>query len=236
MRKVFTWLMVLSALSILNIKEAEAAAPPTTVFGDSNTAGSNWPEYGYDDNKRWAVLLGKTRTVVNKGVGGNTTGMGLNRMNEVLQSKPKTVTIMFGTNDAVLNSKSIPKTSLRQYEINLNKMIDTFQSKKINVVLLTALPLVEQEYYKRHNKNLYLKYGGARAFHDKYNEVTRKVAGQQRVPLMDTYKTFLRFSGGATDTLLVKSGLVDPSGNHMTPYGAKVFHSNLSNTLSRTKY
>jgi lysophospholipase L1-like esterase len=101
---------------------------------------------------------------------------------------------------------------------------------------LTALPLVEQEYYKRHNKNLYLKYGGARTFHDKYNEVTRKVASQQRVPLMDTYKTFLRFSGGATDTVLVKSGLIDPSGTHMTPYGARVFHSNLANTLSRTKY
>ncbi|MFD1864362.1 SGNH/GDSL hydrolase family protein [Planococcus chinensis] len=236
MRKIFTSLMVLGILFLMEGKITEAAAPATTVFGDSNTAGSNWPEYGYDDNKKWSVLLGKSRTVVNKGIGGNTTGMGLNRMNDILQSKPKTVTIMFGTNDAVLNSKFIPKTSLRQYESNLNKMVDTFQSKRINVVLMTTLPIIEQPYYKRHNKNLYLKYGGVRAFHDKYNEVTRKVAGQQRVPLMDTYKTFLRFSGEATDTALIESGLIDPSGNHMTPYGAKVFHNNLANVLSKNKY
>lgn len=216
-----------SLLALSMTMQVEACNTRTVLFGDSNTAGSNWDSYKYDDNKKWSSKLAMERPVFNKGVGGNTTGMALARMEDVLNKNPDTVTIMFGTNDAVLNSNFIPKTSWRQFEINLNKMVDTFQSKGIDPILMTTLPIVEKEYYKRHDKDLYLKYGGARQFHDKYNDITRKVAEEQGVSLMDTYKHFLRFSGEATDQALIESKLIDPSGTHMSEYGARVFHSNL---------
>lgn len=220
--------LAIAALSLTLSVNAFAAETNLTVgFGDSNTANSNWPEFGYDDSKKWMNVLGQTRPVINKGVGGNTTGAMLNRINDVIALKPTTTTVMAGTNDAVLSPGFIPKTSWRQFEINLNSIVNKLQAAGSNVVLMTTIPIIEEEYYKRHDINLYLKYGGARKFHDAYNDITRRVAAEQGVPLLDTYKVFLRFAGGETDYALCKSNLIDPTGTHMQPYGARTLHSNL---------
>jgi lysophospholipase L1-like esterase len=211
----------------------------TVVFGDSNTKGANWISNSYDPAKKWVAKLQLSRHVINAGVAGNTTGMGKARIQKVLDMNPETVTIMFGTNDGVLNSRCIPKTSWRQFEIDLNYFVTTFESKGINVILMTALPVIEEGegyFYSRHNKQLYLKYGGARVFQDKYNDITRKVARERGVPLVDTYRTLLRYAGGIdTDKSWIDSKLIDSSGTHMTMYGAEILYRTLKKTLDDNK-
>ena len=238
--KKITVLFLALVLSISAVSGTSASAPTlsstTVAFGDSNTDGTNWKSEGYDYDKKWVSILQAQRPVLNFGISGNTTGQGLNRIQSVIDTKPRTAIVMFGTNDGVLNSSFIPKTSWRQFEINLNKIVDKFQANGTNVILMTALPIIEEEYYKRHDKNLYLKYGGARAFHNEYNNITRKVAKEQGVALMDTYHHFLRFSKEETDEALLNSGLIDSSGTHLSMYGAKILHSNLEITLKNYGY
>jgi lysophospholipase L1-like esterase len=208
----------------------------TVAFGDSNTAGSVWKTNGYDYEKKWTAKLGNDRPVVNAGVPGNTTGHAINRLPDILAMNAKTVTIMFGTNDGVLDENFIPKTSWRQFEKNLNYLADYFQAGGTNIVFMTAVPIIECEFYKRHDKNLYLKYGGARAFFDKYNDITRKVAAEQGAGLVDTHATFIRFAGGNTDTHLIESGLMDGTGTHMSMYGADVLYRTLTIELDKRNY
>jgi lysophospholipase L1-like esterase len=241
MKKTLLSLLIIGLMSLAMSTEAKGRQNNLTVlFGDSNTAGSVWEENQYDPAKKWSSKLELTRPVLNSGVGGNTTGMAKSRVNSIIKKKPKTVTIMFGTNDAVLNEKFIPKTSLRQFEKDLNYFVDTFKANGINVVLMTAVPVVEEgegNFYSRHDRNLYLKYGGAREFQNKYNDVTRKVAKQKGVPLVDTYKTFLRYSKNTnTDEAIVKSGLMDNSGTHMSMYGAEILYRSVKTTLDKNKY
>lgn len=209
------------------------------TLGDSNTQGANWKDNNYDNSKKWTVKLDESKWVVNAGIAGNTSGMGVDRMRSVLNHHPETVTIMFGTNDGVIRANGAPRTSLVNFERDLNYMVNALQAKGINVVLMTAVPVIEEGkgyYYSRHSKKLYSKYGGARKFQDSYNNITRKVARQQGVELVDTYRIFLRYAGGSTDSALVKSNLMDPSGTHMSEYGASVLYRSVNNTLVREGY
>jgi lysophospholipase L1-like esterase len=241
MKKILLSLLIIGALSMTLLTDAKAKEKNVTVLlGDSNTAGSVWIDNQYDPAKKWSSKLEKTRPILNSGVGGNTTGMAKGRVKSLLSKNAKTVTIMFGTNDAVLNEKFIPKTSLRQFEKDLNYFVDTFKASGTNVILMTAVPVIEEgegNFYSRHDKKLYIKYGGARKFQDKYNDVTRKVAKQKGVPLVDTYKIFLRYSGNTnTDETIIKSGLMDHSGTHMSMYGAEILYRSLNSTLNKNKY
>ncbi len=232
--------LLLMCMLFFSSTSVASAVGSTIVFGDSNTAGSNWVPNDYDPAKKWVSKLEQVRPTINLGVAGNTTGLAKARMKSVLDKKPKTVTIMLGTNDAILNKNRIPKTSWRQFEIDLRYMVDKFRANGSNVVLMTTLPVIEEGkgyFYSRHNKNLYLKYGGAREFQDAYNNITRKVAREKGVPLVDTYKIFIRYAGSTkTDEALIKSNLIDPSGTHMSPYGASVLYKSLQVVLDKNKY
>lgn len=239
MKKIMISLLSVVLMSLIFSSGVLAASKKTVVFGDSNTEGANWDDNHYMSSKKWASKLSLERPVVNAGIAGNTIGMGLKRIHSVIKHNPSTVTIMFGTNDGVLRDGRIPKTSWKQFEKDLNYMVDTFQSKKINVVLMTAVPVIEEGkgyYYSRHDRKLYEKYGGAREFQDKYNDITRKVAKKQGVPLVDTYKVFARYAGNDTDKALVESNLMDKSGTHMSMYGADVLYRAVDQTLERNKY
>lgn len=236
-------IMSLLAVSIMSLGVAEntlgASKKTTVTFGDSNTQGANWNDNHYDPAKKWVNKLQLTRPTINSGIAGNTTGMGISRLTTVIKSNPKTVTIMFGTNDGVLRSNNTPKTSLIKFERDLNYMVDTFQARGINVVLMTTVPVIEEGkgyFYSRHNKKMYSKYGGAKKLQDRYNDITRNVARKQGVPLVDTYRTFVRFAGGDTDKALINSGLIDPSGTHISQYGADVLYRTVKATLDTNKY
>lgn len=240
-KKLMVSVLAVSLVSLGFATSAMGAGGNVTVaFGDSNTQGANWVSNNYDPAKKWVTKLQLLRPMINSGIAGNTTGMGKARLQAILDRNPKTVTIMFGTNDGVLNENFIPKTSWRQFEIDLNYFVDKFEANGTNVILMTAIPVIEEGegyFYSRHDRNLYLKYGGARAFQDKYNDITRRVAYERGVPLVDTYRTFLRFAGGCnTDEAWVNSKLIDSSGTHFTMYGADVLYRTIKISLEANKY
>ncbi|WP_180954086.1 SGNH/GDSL hydrolase family protein [Bacillus sp. M6-12] len=235
---VFTFFIVLLASVGLSKEiETEAAERKVTVlFGDSNTAGSNWAANNYYSSAKWANRLLKTRPVINAGVGGNSTGMARQRFKrDVLNRNPKTVIIMFGTNDAqIMNSNRLPRTSKANFNKNIRYFVDTLRARRINVILMTALPVIEGgqgHYYSRNREALYKPYGGAREWHDSYNDITRSIARQKNVPLIDTYRLFIQAAGGNTDQALSASGLYDPTGIHMSMHGANELYQAVQRTL-----
>lgn len=240
------WLALLFLL-ILPISPASVAAkqgsPPAqksviVAFGDSNTQGSNWPANNYEEKSKWVNKLQQSRTVINAGIGGNTTESGRARfVKDVLNKKPKAVIIMFGTNDAVLNIKGQPRVSKTRFESNLKYFTDTLKARKIQVILMTTIPVIQGNgksgyYYSRYDQEPYLKYNGARQWHNSYNAIVRKVAKEKKVILVDNYEMMTKPMKGITDRNLIASNWIDSSGTHFTPQGADVIYRSVHNALN----
>jgi len=189
------------------------------AFGDSNTEGSNFYGLFPDDlNSRWVVQTGS----VNAGVGGNDIVEGYNRYRaDVLEKRPDQTTIMFGTNDMLLDALGNPKISKSIFELNLNKMIDWANTYGIQAILMTEPPIIEAIFYGRYPsmQSLYVAKGGIRWWANSYNEITRKVAKARGIKLIDNYANFVLKSGGSNDEQLSEFGLIDSTGTHMTPRG-----------------
>jgi acyl-CoA thioesterase-1 len=106
--------------------------PPThgttwVAFGDSLTAG-----YGAQEGADYPTVLGKKLGVkiINKGVPGETSGDGLNRLPEILALDPRVVLLCFGGNDGL---QQIPRD---QTFANLRQIIDQLQGRGTFVVLI----------------------------------------------------------------------------------------------------
>ncbi|WP_050179739.1 GDSL-type esterase/lipase family protein [Domibacillus robiginosus] len=198
------------------------------TFGDSNTEGTNWLENPtYAESDKWAAKLGQTYQVINAGIGGDTTVKGYNRFErDVLAKNPDIVTIMFGTNDAVISTEARARVSKKEFEENIRYFVDTLKARKIRVILMTTPPMIQGLFYERYNENLYRPYNGARQWNDSYNAIIRKIAREKQVTLIDNYRNMTLVAGGVTDARLMLSGLIDFSGTHLTPRGAEmIYHS-----------
>ncbi|MBN1521304.1 MAG: hypothetical protein JW928_02125 [Candidatus Aureabacteria bacterium] len=114
--------------------EAEALAVTlnkNTAFGDSITYGYKSTTGGYP--ARLSAKLGQT--VVNRGVGGETTAAGLSRINSVLrQDDPQRIFIMEGTND--MNQGR----SISSVIFNLKEMVIRSQNYGSTPYLATICP------------------------------------------------------------------------------------------------
>ncbi len=115
--------------------EKEPAArddrPVIVAFGDSLTAG-----YGVGRGESYPARLqeeldrrGLGYRVVNEGVSGDTTSMGLARVEMALSQNPKWVILALGANDGL---RGLPVESM---ELNLRRMADSFQNAGARVVL-----------------------------------------------------------------------------------------------------
>jgi acyl-CoA thioesterase-1 len=105
--------------------------PIIVCFGDSLTAG-----YGTDPGQSYPDYLqadldarGYHYRVVNRGISGNTTKDGLNRIDTVLALHPTLVIVEFGGNDGL---RGLPISDSRA---NLDKIVATLQSSPTKVVL-----------------------------------------------------------------------------------------------------
>lgn len=111
---------------------AEAGTTRVLAFGDSLTAG---PGLAAEDTlpsqlKRELTAKGLNVEVINAGVSGDTTAMGLARLDYALSGGPVDIAILeLGAND-MLNG--MPPKDARA---NLEKMIETFQAKGVTVIL-----------------------------------------------------------------------------------------------------
>jgi acyl-CoA thioesterase-1 len=100
-------------------------------FGDSLTAG-----YGADPGHSYPDYLqqlldsrGYHYRVVNKGISGDTSKDGVNRLNDVLAAHPAIAVVEFGGNDGL---RGLPATATRA---NLDKVISTLQQAGVKVAL-----------------------------------------------------------------------------------------------------
>jgi acyl-CoA thioesterase-1 len=127
------------------INKGNAVRPPTSVspstkidtrpvivaFGDSLTAGfgaepgNSYPDFLQKD----LDAAGLPWHVINAGVSGDTTTDGVNRLGEVLASKPRIVILEFGGNDGL---RGLPLETTRA---NLAQMIATLQHAGAKVML-----------------------------------------------------------------------------------------------------
>ena len=96
--------IALSGCAQREITNANSKGRNIICFGDSMTAG-----YGVNPGEDYPSMLGRLLNleVLNKGVDGNTTSDGLQRLKgDVLDQEPRLVIIEFGGNDFL---KKIPK-------------------------------------------------------------------------------------------------------------------------------
>ena len=89
------------------------------------------------DEGEWVELLGNTN-IVNRGISGDTTRRILNRLDAIIETKPKKIFLMVGINDFVNEKKSIEEV-LSKYKIILEEL----QSKtpQTEVFIQSVLPV-----------------------------------------------------------------------------------------------
>ncbi|MFN0120002.1 MAG: arylesterase [Blastocatellia bacterium] len=105
--------------------------PLIVALGDSLTAGYNLPM-----EQAWTSLLqqrldekGMKYRVVNKGVSGDTSRGGLDRLNDALQGDVRILIVALGGNDMLRG------LSVADLRANLTRIIDSARERKIQVVL-----------------------------------------------------------------------------------------------------
>ena len=138
-------------------------ADTVVAFGDSITEGHGVTPYSaYLQN-----MLGGAATVVNQGVGGETTMQGAQRIGGVLQTyKPNYILIMEGANDAILG------ISYTTTKFNLSVMLD--QCRGTIPILSTITPDIRESGLGNSIPNL-------------YNKAIGSLAASRGVRLVDSY-------------------------------------------------
>lgn len=119
-------------------------------FGDSLTAGHGVaPGQTYPDYlQRNLDSRGYSYHVVNKGISGNTTKDGADRLKDVLALQPQIVVVEFGGNDGL---RGLPISVTRQ---NLDQIISTLLKSGAKVVLagITLPPNYGSDYIQQFNE------------------------------------------------------------------------------------
>ena len=152
-------------------------------FGDSITEGAEFPV-----NDRWTSLLQKKLDAVkpgvfevhNRGVSGNTSAQGFDRLwTDVLPLLPGVLLIQFGFNDANVNDFSVePRVGLIEFEKNLNEFRRIAKAHKSVPIFILNHTIGEvngkQGNGKNYNENV-----------APYNNAIRKIAGELNSLLID---------------------------------------------------
>ena len=157
------------------------------AFGDSLTAGSALKA----GQKNWTDLLAERlqAEVLNCGVGGNTSGEGLARMEaDVIAHRPDVVLICFGMNDHVIvDADGRTKTSEAEFAENLTEMAARVRRIGAKPVFVTPNAVMEEYYFTRHPRDWYAAAGGANAKLARYCAIVRSLAEKLSVPLADMF-------------------------------------------------
>src|SRR5262249_27425291 len=112
-------------------KDASRQRPIIVCFGDSLTAGHGVPsgETYPDFLQRDLDSRNYTYHVVNKGIDGNTTKDGVDRLKDVLALHPQIVVVEFGGNDGL---RGLPISVTRQ---NLDQIVSSLLKTGTKVVI-----------------------------------------------------------------------------------------------------
>jgi len=135
------------------------------------------------ENGDWNELF-KNKNIVNRGIGGDVCFGLLNRLDEVIASKPKSIFLMIGINDI---GRSVPVDVI---SAKIQEIIQTIQRKspKTKLYLQSVLPINEQviwyEYMKNKSQGIVL-----------LNEKLKAMAAKENIRYLDLYSRFADESG-----------------------------------------
>lgn len=111
-------------------------------------------------------------TVLNKGIGGNSTADLVKRLEkDVLAAQPDLVIIMAGTNDIANSRKLVPSGTILA---NYRSMIVQLKAKGITVVLMSPPPVDTGYLFQRHDRRLFKTLPNERL--DSLNTLLRQLA------------------------------------------------------------
>ncbi|MBV9463004.1 MAG: arylesterase [Verrucomicrobiae bacterium] len=121
---------MVAALALVACGRGEHATGngPIVAFGDSLTAG-----YGADQGESYPEVMSKIlgEPVINRGVSGNTTADGLQRLDsDVLASNPRLVVVWLGAND------ELQQLPVADAEKNLGEIVDRLKARGVFVILV----------------------------------------------------------------------------------------------------
>jgi acyl-CoA thioesterase I len=124
--------------------------PVIVCFGDSLTAGHG-TESGHAYPDYLQQLLdhrGYSYRILNRGIDGNTTKDGVERLKDVLSLHPQIVIVEFGGNDGL---RGVPITATRQ---NLDQIVSTLVKSGTKILLagITLPPNYGQDYIQQFNE------------------------------------------------------------------------------------
>jgi lysophospholipase L1-like esterase len=164
---------------------------------------------------------------VNAGVGGETSGEGLARIDaSVLSKSPDIVCVEFGLND--IRYEPEKQVTLEQYAANLREIARRCAEAGAAVIFMTPNPVVDAFHGYSGATDYYDKWGGCNGAVIAYAQVMRQTAAEIGVPLCEVYGAFealavrREFEGACFDwrdlTCLAPYIRAD-DGVHLTPLG-----------------
>ena len=165
--------------------------------------------------------------VVNAGVGGNSTTDARARFEkDVLAHKPNLVIIQFGLNDATVNvwtnpPATQPPVSAQQYEENLRYFIRTLKGRGAEIIMMTPnMRRWTEKAKKMYGKPPYRPDDpeGFNVVVTQYADIVRRVARQEKTPLVDVYNAFRAYGkkpGQSIGDLLVDAEHPNSKGHQL---------------------
>lgn len=155
-------------LKVAQFKSYKNSSSDIIFLGNSITAGTDWTEL---------LNLPKAK---NRGISGDITFGVLERLDEVIEGKPKKVFILIGINDI---SRNIPDDIILG---NYRKMISRIKagSPSTKIYFQTLLPTNESfgKFKNHYNKENHIHY---------VNNGLKELAKKEKVTLIDLYPEFL---------------------------------------------
>ncbi len=127
------------------------------------------------DQAEWAELF-QNPNVKNRGIGGDDTDGVLQRLDEVVESKPAKIFIMIGTNDLAYHK------TVEHVEENYGKIIDRIRkaSPKTKIYIQSILPTNDKIHVDRQNADIM-----------KINAFLQKLAREEGLVYIDLYSDFV---------------------------------------------
>lgn len=192
--------------------KAEAAITIVT-FGDSTTARRGALKVYSEVLRRELPGRKMPATVINAGVGGNTTRAGRARFErDVLKHRPDVVVLQFGINDSAVDvwrkpPATAPRVPREEYIDNLRYFIRQLKAANTRVIVMTPNPLrwtaKLKQLYGRQPYDTTDEDGFNTMLRD-YAAAVRQLAAAEQVTLVDIDLVFRRWKGeGGIDALLL---------------------------------
>ncbi len=191
------WFCAACLLSVAGL----AAADPLRIvtLGDSITKGVR---AGVTAEETFAAELQRQLRagghpdceVINVGVGGETAGQGLLRLEQdVIAKKPQIVTIMYGHNDSSVDAgKTASRISIPRFRADLSQLVQRLRDAGITPIMMTPPAYAEKSAPNGIGEHCNVRLA-------QYSEVVRQVAETLQVSLIDHFAAWSEVSKSGTD-------------------------------------